>query len=61
MLIREGNYCGHRYRLENLEAVWFIEEDELKFFDDHGAVARKMVASQAIEQILRQNLGRRAA
>lgn len=60
MLIRDGNYCGHRYRYDEFEAVWFIEEDELKFFDQHGAVARKMVATEAIETVY-ESSARRAA
>ena len=48
MLIRNGNYCGHRYRLGDFEAVWFIEEDELKFSSSGGGVICKMIASEAL-------------
>lgn len=50
MLIRNGNYCGHRYRLEEFEAVWFIEEDELKFSSQTLGTIRKLVASQALAE-----------
>ena len=61
MLIREGNYCGHRYRMDGFEAVWFIEEDELKFSDQSGTVAKKLVASEAIERIERETIAPRRA
>lgn len=47
MLIRGGNYCGHRYRLGDYEAVWFIEEDELKVLGSNGVI-RKLTASAAV-------------
>ncbi len=59
-LIRRGTYCGHRYKIGDFEAVWFIEEDEIKFSDHDGRVARKIVASDAIERASR-DVTRRAA
>ena len=50
MLIRNGNYCGHRYRWGEFEAVWFIEEDELKFSSSSGGVICKMIVSEALAQ-----------
>jgi hypothetical protein len=51
MLIRNGNYCGHRYRLGDFEAVWFIEEDELKFSSSADGTIRSMIASAAITEL----------
>ena len=50
MLIRNGNYCGHRYRMGEFEAVWFIEENELKFSSNGGGLICKMIASEALAQ-----------
>ncbi len=36
ILIRDGFYCGRRFDLGNHRAVWFLEEDELKVYDDAG-------------------------
>jgi hypothetical protein len=44
ILIRDGIYCGRRFFLGEFMAIWFIEEEELKFFDRSGAVA-------AVEQV----------
>ena len=38
MLIRDGFFCGRRFIAERLEAVWFFEENEIKFYDQDGAV-----------------------
>lgn len=40
VLIRGGEYCGHRYQGERVSAVWFREEDQLKFYDGSGSVIR---------------------
>ncbi len=39
ILIREGLYCGRRFRCDGFEAVWFIEENEVKVYDSSGALA----------------------
>ncbi len=31
-LIRDGQYCGHRFTSRELSAVWFFEEDEVKIY-----------------------------
>ena len=35
-MIRNGFYCGRRFDAGDHEAVWFIEEDELKIADSLG-------------------------
>jgi hypothetical protein len=40
MLIRDGYFCGRRFEAQGWQAVWFIEEDEIKFYDRDGAVTR---------------------
>jgi hypothetical protein len=45
MLIRSGNYCGHRFQMGPFQAVWFIEEDELKFSGADGQTVRTLTVS----------------
>ena len=33
ILIREGFYCGRSFVCDGLRAVWFVEENVLKFFN----------------------------
>ena len=40
MLIRDGFFCGRRFEADGLQAVWFTEENEIKFFDRTGAIVR---------------------
>jgi hypothetical protein len=40
ILIRNDLYCGRRFRCGELQAVWFIEEDEIKVYGPDGAVHR---------------------
>ncbi|QDU96283.1 hypothetical protein Pla8534_41030 [Lignipirellula cremea] len=39
ILIRDGYYCGRKMRCDGLQAIWFVEENEIKFYDRDGAVA----------------------
>lgn len=39
VLIRDGCFCGRRFEADGLQAVWFAEEGEIKFFDRSGARA----------------------
>lgn len=32
ILIRQEHYCGRRFRTETHQAIWFIEEDQIKVF-----------------------------
>ncbi len=36
MLIRNGFFCGRRFESDGLEAVWFLEEQQIKFYDRDG-------------------------
>ena len=36
LLIRGGFYCGYRYCVGELSAIWFIEEEQIKFYDSRG-------------------------
>lgn len=40
VLIRDGHYCGHKFSNDQLDAVWFIEEDEIKIYDANHRLIR---------------------
>ena len=40
LLIRDGHFCGRRFCHESMDAIWFVEENEIKFYDSTGAVVR---------------------
>jgi hypothetical protein len=46
MLIRDGYFCGWRFDAGGLEAIWFVEEAEIKFIDCQGAVIQVTDLSQ---------------
>jgi len=48
ILIRDEMYCGRRFQCGELQAVWFVEEDEVKIYGDEGAVVRVMSATDAL-------------
>ncbi len=50
MLIRDGFFCGRRFRFANYQAVWFLEEDELKIRDMAGGVLALLETSE-IDQL----------
>ena len=47
ILIRKGSYCGRRFEAEGAYAIWFLEEDEVKFYRPHQGPAK--LAPLAIE------------
>ncbi|MCR9116334.1 MAG: hypothetical protein NXI22_05195 [bacterium] len=32
ILVREGYYFGRRFEQDGLQAVWFVEEEQIKFY-----------------------------
>jgi hypothetical protein len=51
VLIKNGYYCGHRFESEEFQAVWFLEEDQIKFFGRDGSLVHVLCpASVAIER-----------
>ncbi|MFO7901835.1 MAG: hypothetical protein ACQESR_00120 [Planctomycetota bacterium] len=38
MLIRHGCFCGRRFHADGLQAIWFIEENQIKFYDREGSI-----------------------
>ena len=50
-LIRDGQYCGHRFSSGELTAVWFFEENQVKIFDHDRHLLK--VSALAVEQYRR--------
>lgn len=50
ILIRHDYYCGRRFEASGVEAIWFIEENELKFYAQDGALVRVCAASEAVRE-----------
>jgi hypothetical protein len=64
ILIRDGLFCGRKFQCEGYEVVWFIEEDEIKFFGPCGDLLKSTSAIACIRQYEEQQAGfseRRAA
>lgn len=38
MLIHNGYFCGRRFESGGFQAIWFLEENEIKFYDPSGAL-----------------------
>ncbi len=38
ILIRNGLYCGRKFQWQGYEVVWFLDEDEIKFFGPCGNI-----------------------
>lgn len=52
LLIKRGNYCGHRFKLDSYHAVWFVEEDQVKFFGPDGLLetTQPSIAIKSLEE-----------
>lgn len=47
LLVRGGEYCGHRYHTDDMAAVWFLEEDQIKFYNAEGHVLDVVSATES--------------
>jgi len=47
VLIRNGHYCGHRFYDGDAVAIWFVEEDEVKFYGRGGGLLSVLSLSAA--------------
>ena len=59
MLIRDGFFCGRRFRGDGVEAVWFMEENQIKFYDQQGSISEVLELTPAV--LLPQQPQRKAA
>ena len=63
MLIHNGLFCGRKFQCEEHEVVWFLEEDEIKFFSPLGELLLASSAIACIQEFEHWQVGesRRAA
>lgn len=40
ILIRDGLFCGRKFQSQGFSVVWFMEENEIKFFGPTGQLLR---------------------
>ena len=38
ILIRDGFYCGRRFECDGMHAIWFMEENQIKYYGRDGSV-----------------------
>ncbi|MEZ6133982.1 MAG: hypothetical protein R3C53_03630 [Pirellulaceae bacterium] len=50
ILIHNGLFCGRKFQCDNHEVVWFIEEDEIKFFSPCGDLLKATSAIGCIHE-----------
>ena len=54
VLLRGEHYCGRRFRSGSMVAVWFSDENELKFYSPQGGIARVFRPAVVIEPTYQQ-------
>lgn len=59
ILIRNGLFCGRKFQCQGHHVVWFIEENEIKFFGPEGNLLRASSPEQCLA--VAQRTERRAA
>lgn len=47
LLICGGSYCGRRFDAAGGHAIWFVEEDQIKFYGADGKLAEVAAISSA--------------
>ncbi len=50
ILIRNGLFCGRKFQCSGYHVVWFIEEDEIKFFSPCGDLLKATSAIACIHE-----------
>jgi len=61
ILIHNGLFCGRKFHCEEYEVVWFLEEDEIKFFSPVGELLKLSTAVDCIHDFDQRDQGLRAA
>lgn len=54
ILIRDGYYCGRRFKWGAFSAVWFAEEEQIKLFDDGGQLIESLATDEFRESVQRR-------
>lgn len=53
ILIHQGLFCGRKFQCDGYLVVWFIEEDEIKFFSPCGELLKATTAIACIQEMPR--------
>jgi hypothetical protein len=61
LLIQGGLFCGRKFSEAGYTAVWFIEEDEIKFFAPCGELLSTDIASEGVAAFLAESQQTRRA
>ncbi len=61
ILIRGGLFCGRKYACDGYEGIWFIEEDQIKFFAPCGDLLLSDSLSASMLRVDEAQPARRAA
>lgn len=56
LLIRNGLFCGRKFQCEGHLVVWFIEEDEIKYFGPCGDLLKATSAVECLTRYVPQDL-----
>jgi len=48
VLIRNGYFCGRRYHCNGFHAIWFVEENQVKVFDQQGTISEVFSADRLV-------------
>jgi len=51
LLISNGLFCGRKFQCDGHLVVWFIEEDEVKFFSPFGELLKSATAIECLSAI----------
>lgn len=55
ILIHNGLFCGRKFQCEEFEVVWFLEEDEIKFFSPCGELLRASTSTACLQELERES------
>jgi hypothetical protein len=46
ILTRDGHYAGYRFPFDDIQAVWLVDEDLIRFHADDGALLKTVTVGQ---------------
>jgi hypothetical protein len=61
ILIRDGLFCGRKFQCQGYSVVWFMEENEIKFFGPTGQLLLATTPDQCVQPAVQPIQIRRAA
>lgn len=61
ILVRGNAYCGRKFEAQGGHAHWFVEENEVKFYDQSGRLVVVLAADQEASDLMIATTRRLAA